>query len=379
VTRCNGRRWLAAVVLMPLARGLLPSWTSRRLPDPPGPPPAHRRTEPVRVSSWYDSDLDLPPLPPGPGDEPPARDIRPSVSFFESSSDDDLFLPPRAPEPIREGELGGEIGGASGGRTEGYWAALQEAPDRLRASELNEVLQPDHLDRLRFANFPMQSFGALFQWDVLVRDPIEVYRRPWALVAAEHNLPAPDDEEVMRAAGMRPERAIQQTFRWTDDWGETQRLAFDHFEKKADVLRTHVFEPAEGALEWLSILNEYKVPCCLCAGTALDRASAELAMTRAGLDHLVNDFVTIEDGCETAEQSFLVSCIKVRRPPERCVVFADEHLGITAAHEATSKAVAVLTRGSLGGTMRHADTRVSALDELSLMTLRELFKGVESR
>uniref|UniRef100_A0A7S2G128 Uncharacterized protein n=1 Tax=Haptolina brevifila TaxID=156173 RepID=A0A7S2G128_9EUKA len=372
-------RWLAAAALVPLANGLLPSWPARNMPD--HPPSPHRRSKPVRVSSFYDGEFDLPPLPPVPGEDA-APDPRPSISFFEPSSDSDLFLPPQAPDAVREGEMGGEIGrygDAGGGRTEGYWAGLQEAPDRLRASDLNELLQPDHLDRLRFANFPMQSYGALFQWDVLVRDAIEVYRQPWARVAAEHNLPLPDDEEVMRAAGMRPERAIQQTFRWTDDWGETQRLAFDHYEMKADVLRTHAFEPAEGALEWLGILNEYKVPCCLCAGSALDRASAELAMTKAGLDHLVTDFVTIEDGCETAEQSFLVSCIKVRRPPERCVVFADEQHAITAAHEVTSKAVAVLTSGARGGSTRHADTRVSALDDLSLMTLRELFKGVPVR
>lgn len=111
--------------------------------------------------------------------------------------------------------------------------------------------------------------------------------------------------------GMRPERAIQYTFRWTDDWGETQKLAFEHYEKKADVMRTLSFEPAEGALEWLTTLNEYQVPTCACAGTTLDRAAAEHALTKAGLHHLVSELVTVEDGCETAEQSFLVACVKV--------------------------------------------------------------------
>ena len=173
---------------------------------------------------------------------------------------------------------------------------------------------------------------------------------------------------------MRPERAIQQTFRWTDDWGTTQRLTFEHFEKKADVLRTHTFEPADGALEWLTMLKEYEVPCCVCAGTALDRASAESALTRAGLHHLLDEYVTLEDGCETAEQSFLVSFIKLRRPPDRCVVFADDREAVTSAHEAMAKAVAVLSSSLSAADLRHADMRVSGLDDLSLHSLRDLFR-----
>jgi len=367
-------------------RGLLSSWLgggtrgSGRASDSP---PSHRRTGQARVSErpWrsLDSDfseLDLPPLPSPPEDSPPPAEVLPPAPLYESSSDDDLFLPPRE-DVIREGELGGEISGDEA--REGYWASLYEEPGRLRASDLNEVLQPDYLDRLRFNNFPMMSYGALFQWEVLVRDAIEVYRQPWALVAAEHNLPPPDDDEVMRAIGMRPERAIQYTFRWTDDWGETQKLAFEHYEKKADVMRTLSFEPAEGALEWLTILNEYQVPTCACAGTTLDRAAAEHALTKAGLHHLVSEFVTVEDGCETAEQSFLVSCVKLKRPPERCVVFSDESRGIIDAHEATCKAVGVITPGSFGGDLRSADVRISGFDDLSLMTMRELFKGVPVR
>ena len=64
-----------------------------------------------------------------------------------------------------------------------------------------------------------------------------------------------------------------QTFRWTDDWGTTQRLTFEHREKRPTC--SHAPEPADGALEWLNMLKEYEVPCCVCAGTALDRASAE--------------------------------------------------------------------------------------------------------
>ena len=148
---------------------------------------------------------------------------------------DDLFLPPLPSQPLREGELGGELpstregryGAAGGGRSEGYYAALQADPQQLRASDLNELLQPDYMSRLRFNNFPLQQYGVIFKLDVMLSNAIEMHRRPWALVAAEQGMREPDDDEILRAIGMRPERAIQQTFRWTDDWGETQKLAFE--------------------------------------------------------------------------------------------------------------------------------------------------------
>lgn len=317
------------------------------------------------------------------------------VSFFGESrisrDDEDqdyLFLPPPIPELVREGELGGEIavdgmgryGEAGEGRSAGWWAALQAEPQQLRASDLNELLQPDHLERLRYTNFPMQSYGALFKLEVLIQDALEVYRRPWALVAEEQGLRVPDDDEISRAVGMRPERAIQQTFRWTDDWGETQKLAFEHFHAKQQVLKTLDFSPASGALDWLSLLNEYQVPCCVCAGTTLDRGSAERALMGAGLHELCSHYVTAEDGCETSAQAYLIACIKVQRPPERCVVFGHEVADVLAAHDATAKAVAVLGSKRGGGSdLRIADQRVSSLDELSLMSLRELFKGETSR
>ena len=41
----------------------------------------------------------------------------------------------------------------------------------------------------------------------------------------------------------------------------------------------------------------------------------------------LSDYVTAEDGCETTSESYLVSCVKVRRPPEKCVVFEDDQWG----------------------------------------------------
>jgi beta-phosphoglucomutase-like phosphatase (HAD superfamily) len=278
---------------------------------------------------------------------------------------------------VREGEFGFTGADVTEGRTEGWYAALAEAPDRLRASDLNEVLQPDHLDRLRFSNFPLQAYGAVFKWDVLICDVIDVYRTPWITVAEEHGLRVPDEDEVRRAITMRPERAIQQTFMWTNDWGETTKYAFEHFEAKSSMMRTREFEPAEGVVEFLQVLKDYQVPCCLAAGTSFDKPSVESLLEKAGLRSYFETCVTAEDGCETAEQGYLVASIKLKRPPNRVVVFEDDPKGVAAAHEATSKAVALMGSGAAnlnGSDLRHADMRVNGCEDLSLMSLRELFK-----
>lgn len=67
---------------------------------------------------------------------------------------------------------------------------------------------------------------------------------------------------------------------------------------------------------------------------------------------------------------------QLRRPPKRCVVFADDQRGIVAAHEVTSKVVALYGAArATAADLRYADLRVGGMDELSLMSLRELFKS----
>ena len=84
--------------------------------------------------------------------------------------------------------------------------------------------------------------------------------------------------------------------------------------------------------------------------------------------------VSAEDGAETDEQRVLVSAIKMKRPPARCVFFVDDPYAVTSAHDAGAKAVAVMGKYP-GYELKHAERRVSALDELSLMALREIFAG----
>jgi len=112
------------------------------------------------------------------------------------------------------------------------------------------------------------------------------------------------------------------------------------------------------------------VPCTLCS--PLDRPSTDGIIASADIEGFFDEIVSVEDGCETDEQTVLVSAIKMKRPPARCVFFVDDPYAVSSAHDATAKAVAVMGRYP-GYELKHADRRVSGLDDLSLMSLREIF------
>jgi len=255
-------------------------------------------------------------------------------------------------------------------------APLYAEPDRLRASDLNEVLLPDHLDRLKFNNQPLQAYGALFKWEVIFSGLVDLHAESWMAVATKFELPEPDPDDIVRATDMRPERAIQQVFRWTDDWGRTQELAFEHYELYSKAFKSHQFVANDGAPKWLEVLNEYRVPCCFCS--RLDEESTDIALKSAGLRQFFDAMVTAEDGCETPEQTYLLSTLKLKRPPMRCVVFEDDPRGVSAAHDAMTKAVAMVGKHP-GYDLMHADLRIRTLEELTLMSLREIFKDEAPR
>lgn len=199
----------------------------------------------------------------------------------------------------------------------------------------------------------------------------ELDRESWVAVATEHNFEPPDDDDVTRATGMLPERAIQSVFRWTDDWGETRRLAYEGFEAKSKLFADWEFKPTPGAVDWLRILAEYQVPRVVVS--SLGREQALQALQKAGLAELLPQVVSADDGFETTEQSYLLGCLALMRPPSRCVVFEDEPSGVVSAHDAMTKVVAVMSNHP-AYSFQHADSRIGSLEDLSLMSLREVFR-----
>lgn len=260
---------------------------------------------------------------------------------------------------------------------EDYWDAIRFSPlapmpltpQRLRAGDLNSILEPDFLERKRLALSPMQAFGATFKDATVIGGIHELNKESWTMVANENDLRPPDDAEVLRAMEMQPERAIQQAFGWTDDWKEVKRHAFEQREAYAKILPKFNFNATPGAIDWLTALKEYEVPCVVTSGVS--REQLHTMLEKAGLEGLFQGVVAAEDGCDTAQQAYLLACVKMKRQPIKCVVFEDDADGVAAAHDASSKVIAVVGRKP-GFQFGHADLRIGSLDELTLSAFKEV-------
>ena len=95
-------------------------------------------------------------------------------------------------------------------------------------------------------------------------------------------------------------------------------------------------------------------------------------LERLGLRQYFQSMVTSEDGMETRSQQLLSACIKLGRPPNQCVAFVADTRAITAAHNATMRAVAVAGVHA-GHQLRTADLTCVTLSELTVYNLRRLF------
>ena len=51
-----------------------------------------------------------------------------------------------------------------------------------------------------------QAFGAMFKDATVLNGMVELSKESWAMVAREHDLPPPEDDDVQRAMGAPPAR-----------------------------------------------------------------------------------------------------------------------------------------------------------------------------
>jgi len=343
-----------------------------------------RRLLPARLLLGFVVVADALQAPQAPGSTRPTRGY--SVGLAERSSTSTAFFEPEPgfeEERTTRGIFEKVYPGVPPEPIEDFWEPYLKSgdkyqghmsPDRLRSSDLNELLKPDFLEAKRYDISPMQAIGAMFKDETVLSGIHELNKESWRVVAQENQLPPPGEDALEISMGMLPERAIQQTFMWTDDWGETRKWGCELREAYARMLPDANFNATPGAVDWLTALNQYEVPCVVCSSVA--RAQLITMLEKAGLGDLFQEIVAADDGCETTEQAYLLACLKIRRPPNKCVVFADEPQEVSVAHDATAKVIAVVGKHSGNGGLRrdfsHADLRVGGLDELRISQLKEV-------
>lgn len=124
------------------------------------------------------------------------------------------------------------------------------------------------------------------------------------------------------------------------------------------------------------MMHRTKVPSALV--TSMDRATTHALLDRLGLRQFFAATVTADDDMETISHRFLSAAIKLGRPPDQCVVFAGCPSSVTAAHNCTMRAVALMGPHT-APQLRAADLTIGSMTELSVYNLRRLFanKGAE--
>ncbi|KAF8402517.1 hypothetical protein HHK36_010602 [Tetracentron sinense] len=129
-------------------------------------------------------------------------------------------------------------------------------------------------------------------------------------------------------------------------------------------------KPMKGLEEWLDAVSTARIPCAVVS--CLDRRNLVEALERMGLKKYFQAIVTEEDGMESIAHRFLSAAVKLDRKPSKCVVFEDDPRSITAAHNCTMMAVALIGAHPAYELVQ-ADIAVASFSELSVINLRRLF------
>ncbi|XP_044461183.1 uncharacterized protein LOC123192623 isoform X2 [Mangifera indica] len=252
---------------------------------------------------------------------------------------------------------------------EGFETFRQDGPLKVDVDFLNERLQDGFLKRIRYAMKPDEAYGLVFSWDV-VADTQALKLNAWKQLASEEGKEVPEDGDVQRlmlTAGA--DQVLHKVLLWAKEESELDRLKLRLSQLYYDNL-LRVREPVEGLQEWLDAVSTARIPCAVVS--SLGRRKMVEALEWMGLLKYFQAIVSEEDGMESIAHRFLSAAVKLDRKPSKCVVFEDNPRAITAAHNCTMMAVALI------GTHRaydlvQADLAVANFNDLSVINLRRLF------
>ena len=286
-------------------------------------------------------------------------------------SSEDLNDPFRDP---RRG-IGSDYGEGFSSSTFGSSGEFNEV--ELDVDTLNESLKVRGAERHRQSQFPDEAFGLIYDLDVFV-DVEKFQRAAWHSVADAHGYPRFDfaARPASHVRDMMPERLLLHVFKWTSDIKEARALAYEHYETLMGMLAadTELRDGSGSALKWLDAVAKQNIPSAIVS--VFDRRTVQAVLARLGIDGKNIVLIAAEAELESRSERFLMASMQMRRPPEQCIVFCTTVESITAAHNITAKAVA-LVGDSTAHQLATADLLLSptGFAELTIYGLRRLFAG----
>mmetsp|Transcript_15821 Transcript_15821/g.51832 ORF Transcript_15821/g.51832 Transcript_15821/m.51832 type:complete len:397 (-) Transcript_15821:129-1319(-) len=265
--------------------------------------------------------------------------------------------------------------------------------ERVDVDTLNERLAAGPLACARFALCPDEAYGMVFAFEDVIVETESLRLRAWEAVAELEGFDVGRLREWTglrrreTSSGARRQSEVEAEADAASDWAGTTGLVRGAFgvEDAAEAERlTHkaawlyrsfveeVREPPEGMRRWLAALHNNNIPCAV-AAAGFDRATVADVLDRMGLSGYFTAMVCAEDGMESKAQRFLSAAMKIDRPPSKCAVFTADPLGVTAAHNASMKAVALAGRVSSAHELRASDLALPDFGALSIINVRRLF------
>ena len=213
--------------------------------------------------------------------------------------------------------------------------------------------------------------GALFDWDGVVIDSSAQHEKSWEMLADEIGEPLPENHFV-KGFGMKNQVIIPDVLGWTDDPDDIEKYSLRKEQLYRDIIREEGIRPLPGVLDLLKMLSDRDVPCSVASST--HRQNIEVIFDAIGLRPFFQAVVTAEDvdHGKPHPEVFLKSAEKINRPPARCIVFEDAHVGIEAGLAAGARVVAVATTNPLEE-LGSAHLAVSSLAEIEWRDLEKLF------
>ena len=169
---------------------------------------------------------------------------------------------------------------------------------------------------------------------------------------------------------MMAEKVVLYVFKWTNDIKEARAIVYDFNHVLVQTLLHHGTLTHSSARTWLDLVGEFQIPCSLVS--FFDRSTIETLMKKLHMESKFAKIVTAEDEVENRSQAYLKASMDLQRPPEQCAVFCTTVESITAAHNCTMRAVAVVGHCT-APQLSNADLTILNFEELTIYNVRRLF------
>ncbi|CAM9584952.1 unnamed protein product [Ectocarpus sp. 12 AP-2014] len=246
----------------------------------------------------------------------------------------------------------------------------------LTPGRINEIMDPNNIQRHQYNTNPDSSYGAVFQLDTLVDVIPGLIYPAWLEVARALNQNAPTLHTVERGYGWTPEQMFLREFNW--------RLTQEELEGGLEIYERTIlrqalkYQPTEtrGSRRWLETLRTIPMPMAVLS--RLPSAIVDAILEKTELSGYFEDQhrVTAEDEPYDDYRGYMLAALKIQRSTMKCCAFDCRQEGMIKAHDADLRGVCRI--GVMAAwELRLSDLSVESFDDMNVLNFRQIFADRE--